>query len=85
MSKVTTVFCDVCGAKDAVTREFYVDRRMDPAGSMEDEHEYLDLCGNCGWKAYTLAQRKHGRELGKDVHTELSGLAAKFRQKDKAA
>ena len=40
--------CDVCETrKNIKTRSFFVDRRMGPAGSMENEFETFDLCPSC--------------------------------------
>lgn len=40
--------CDRCkSTKDVERKEFYIDRKMDAAGSMEDETEGYDLCKNC--------------------------------------
>lgn len=43
---VTTVMCDTCGNADARAVSYFVDRRMDAAGSMENEYETVDLCAD---------------------------------------
>lgn len=55
--KVTTIFCDICKAENASTCYFYVDRKMDLAGSMEDVEELIDLCSAHQWAAYKLAEQ----------------------------
>jgi hypothetical protein len=55
--KIEIIKCDICKADDALTCSFYVDRRMDPAGSMDDEYEYIDLCPKHQWRAYKLAEQ----------------------------
>jgi hypothetical protein len=54
--KVEIVKCDVCGVDGAKTCYFHVDRKMDAAGSMDDEHESMDLCDEHAWQAYLKAQ-----------------------------
>jgi hypothetical protein len=49
----TIEICDVCGTADGVQRRSYwVDRRMDAAGSMSDEHDVYDLCEKCELAVY---------------------------------
>jgi len=44
---VKTILCDCCKAPDAQSVQYFVDRRMDAAGSMENEYESIDLCVKC--------------------------------------
>lgn len=57
MARKTLITCDVCGASDALECCFYVDRRMDGAGSMDDEIDAVDLCAKHQWAAYKLAEQ----------------------------
>jgi hypothetical protein len=44
----TIKICDVCKSQDEVTNcAYWVDRRMDAAGSMDDEYDSFDLCIQC--------------------------------------
>ena len=45
--KKETILCDRCGDEGAKTAAIFVDRKMDGAGSMENEYEYADLCHKC--------------------------------------
>lgn len=41
----TIKICDVCGTRqDVQTKHYWVNRKMDAAGSMDDEYESFDLC-----------------------------------------
>ena len=46
MSKITTVTtcCDICKREGAESHSFFFDRRMDAAGSMDNEYYNVDLC-----------------------------------------
>ncbi len=41
---IRTIICDACKAEGAREISYFVDRRMDAAGSMENEYETIDLC-----------------------------------------
>jgi hypothetical protein len=69
--KIEVIKCDVCGAEGAQTCYFYVDRKMDHAGSMEDEHESIDLCGKCKWEPYLLAEKLLSFEQRRGILTTL--------------
>lgn len=44
----TIRICDVCKSQDDVSNcAYWVDRRMDAAGSMEDDYDSFDLCLKC--------------------------------------
>jgi hypothetical protein len=55
--KVEIIKCDICGAEGAKSCSFYVERQMDPAGSMDDVYDYIDLCDKHQWRAYKLAEQ----------------------------
>lgn len=44
---IKTTICDCCKASDAKQVTYFVERKMDAAGSMGNEYEYLDLCSVC--------------------------------------
>lgn len=54
--KVTTIFCDLCGAKDAVSMVFWVDHHTGAAGSMEDKYESIDVCITHAIEAFQIAE-----------------------------
>lgn len=72
--KETIIYCDICGKKNATTCHFYIDRKMDGAGSMEDQHESLDLCDEHKWTAYQKAEKIGGRQLGAQVFQQMAAL-----------
>ncbi len=39
-----TKHCDYCGKRPALEFSYFVDRRMDGAGSMENNYDSIDLC-----------------------------------------
>lgn len=48
MGTRTITVCDRCGKEGAMPRLFVVtDRVCDPAGSMDDQGENIDLCQKC--------------------------------------
>lgn len=51
------ISCDICKTEGALTCWFTTDRKMDGAGSMDDEQESLDLCPKHQWAAYKLAEQ----------------------------
>ena len=55
--KEVTIRCDVCKESGALTCYFYLDRKMDGAGSMDDIEEPVDLCAKHQWAAYKLAEQ----------------------------
>lgn len=79
------ITCDVCGAVGAKTCPFYVDRRLDAAGSMDDEYETMDLCDVHAWKAYLIAEKELGFAIAQKVHSELKALALGMTEKRNAA
>jgi hypothetical protein len=49
MSRREIFHCDSCGVElpQQQTVSIWMDRRLDAAGSPDDEYEYRDLCFNC--------------------------------------
>jgi hypothetical protein len=46
-------YCDICKSQEQVeTKSFWIDRKMDGAGSMSDIRETHDLCTSCLVKIY---------------------------------
>lgn len=52
--------CDRCGKQPALPISVWCDHRLDPAGSMEDEWERIDLCHAC--MAAALGTLMDGKE-----------------------
>lgn len=71
--RVETICCDLCGKEGAKSRQFYVDRKMDGAGSMEDHFESLDLCDDHSWEAFQIAQ-KHEHDVGCASYVILASM-----------
>jgi hypothetical protein len=78
--KVEQIFCDVCGKENARTSWFYVDRRMDGAGSMDDHHDPIDLCGGCAWTAYKLAEKSLCFDQTRAIAKELQSRGSRRRK-----
>lgn len=65
MKKVVLV-CDRCGKENVAGSQsilLHCGRRMDPAGSMEDVTEGVDLCPVCMGEAIRCLSRDHGNEV----------------------
>lgn len=63
MSTITV--CDVCGEKNGVERvSFVVDRRMDPAGSMDDVCKTIDICQKHFLLATKIVLKQFSNEFG---------------------
>lgn len=73
-----TIFCDVCKAEGALACYFTVDRRMDPAGSMDDVDEYLDLCPKHQWGAYKLAEQLLSYENRQKIYEAVKAKRARI-------
>ncbi len=54
---MTKLICDICNdpIKHASSRSFFVTRKSDAAGSMEDVCETIDLCLECELRLYKIA------------------------------
>jgi hypothetical protein len=81
--KTELISCDCCGAAYAKSVSFYIDRRMDAAGSMEDLYESVDLCHDCTVKLIGFIQ-KHNMGIGNSCFAEVRRVAAVFTSKNRA-
>jgi hypothetical protein len=63
--------CDVCQKLGAETLRTTVDRRMDPAGSMEDIEDDIDLCQEHERKALVLAISMIDRDKRPELMTRI--------------
>lgn len=81
MAREHIIYCDICGKKESVECSFYVDRRLDAAGSMDDEFEHMDLCRDHLLTAFQLAQTQMNFEKTRGVYAALKGRAAANKKK----
>lgn len=72
--KIEIIKCDICGADGAKTCWLTVDRRMDPAGSMEDESDDIDLCGEHGRAAFLIAANELNRDVRRGLMQRLRAM-----------
>jgi hypothetical protein len=65
--KKELLLCDVCGAETHLdTICVAVDRKMDAAGSMDDECERVDVCGVC-LRRYVLSLTKNNHDRAQQL------------------
>lgn len=75
--------CDVCKSiKDVTQKDFWIDRKMDAAGSMSDECVHKDVCKNCLLKLYETTIFEMAKEQLPNCPQSYSGpIMAKIVQK----
>lgn len=80
--KETVVRCDICGKPGASEVSFYVNRRLDAAGSPDNEYEHLDLCVSHQWAVYKEAEKLLAFEQVQQVYNKmLSGVKKEWLNK----